>query len=56
MKPLKIECPRCDGDGEEPGAPVDLVDGTALCGLCDGHGMVSQARVREYEREEGASA
>jgi len=28
------ECPRCGGTGEEPGAPIDLENGEALCSDC----------------------
>ena len=34
-------CPHCDGSGEEPGAPVSLTDGKALCGDCKGTGKFS---------------
>lgn len=35
-------CPRCDGTREEPGAPVDLTAGMALCNLCGGRGAVDE--------------
>jgi hypothetical protein len=31
-------CERCGGTGEEPGAPVDLTNGKALCSKCGGQG------------------
>lgn len=31
-------CPRCQGIGEEPGAPLSLEDGRALCSECSGTG------------------
>ncbi len=37
-----VVCPRCGGDGEEPGAPYDLEDGTPLCTLCKGNGEVTE--------------
>ena len=33
------KCKRCDGSGEEPGAPIDL-DGVALCDDCLGTGVI----------------
>lgn len=32
-------CPRCEGEGEEPGAPEEP-DGTCRCLLCAGRGRV----------------
>lgn len=40
MTPTLMTCPRCDGDGEEPGAPFNPDDGLALCLECDGRGEV----------------
>ena len=34
-----IECPRCCGEGEEPGMPISL-DGIPLCTLCNGSGDI----------------
>jgi hypothetical protein len=31
-------CPRCEGTGEEPGAPVELDGSVALCAVCHGKG------------------
>lgn len=44
-------CPRCEGDGEEVGAPVCL-DGRWLCTLCDGNGEVTLALESAYLTEE----
>jgi hypothetical protein len=33
-------CPRCDGSGEEPGAPVDDEGGRWLCQWCGGEGKL----------------
>ena len=45
----KVTCPRCDGSGEEPGAPITLdEDGVALCGLCDGRRVVLPSTYDEY--------
>ena len=44
-----MECPRCLGDGEEPGAPIDLENGTALCLLCEGAGDVADSKLKERE-------
>jgi hypothetical protein len=43
-KPLPdlLTCPRCDGDGEECGAPVDPVNGTPTCSECKGTGKVKR--------------
>ena len=38
------DCPRCDGDGEEPGAPVELDGGRWLCSECGGTGRGAVAR------------
>ena len=35
----RVRCPRCDGCGEEPGAPWSE-EGVWLCDLCDGDGRV----------------
>jgi DnaJ-class molecular chaperone len=45
-----VTCPHCNGDGEEPGAPVDL-DGVYLCTLCRGSGEVSQRKADTYSEE-----
>lgn len=42
-----IICPRCEGDGEEPGAPLDL-DGVWLCSCCNGEGEVTEKQAQEY--------
>ena len=47
-----LQCPRCEGDGEEPGAPVDLEDGVALCGLCHGKGYVTLRVALDHYTEE----
>lgn len=43
-KPLPdlLTCPRCDGDGEECGAPVDPDNGTPTCSECKGTGKVKR--------------
>jgi DnaJ-class molecular chaperone len=46
-----VTCPRCDGDGEEVGAPVEL-DGVWLCSLCNGRGEVSVRKARRYVEDE----
>lgn len=43
-----VTCPHCDGTSEEPGAPVDLEDGIALCNLCEGTGVVTEAAAKAY--------
>lgn len=44
----QITCPRCNGDGEEPGAPVST-EGKATCDLCDGQGTASRSLVEDYQ-------
>ena len=41
-----VVCPRCNGDGEEVGAPVEL-DGVWLCSLCNGTGEVPEGTTDE---------
>ena len=48
---VKVVCPRCDGDGEEVGAPIDL-EGTWLCSLCGGKGEVSKSKAKKYDEEQ----
>ena len=40
QKGQSVECPRCGGTGEEPGAPIDLECGEAKCSRCQGMGQV----------------
>lgn len=47
-----VTCPRCNGDGEEPGAPIDLELGTALCNLCHGKREVRKYVADRYEEEQ----
>lgn len=46
-----VVCPHCEGCGEEPGAPIDLKHGLAICTLCDGDGYVDEATAEEYLKE-----
>jgi DnaJ-class molecular chaperone len=46
-----VDCPRCDGDGEEPGAPVDPCE-IALCDLCGGKGEVLKEVATRYLQDE----
>jgi hypothetical protein len=39
-------CPRCYGDGEEPGSPVNLTDGVAVCIHCDGSGEETRENLK----------
>ena len=48
---LYVFCPRCDGEGDEPGAPVDWKEGRAICEFCLGSGVVSPERSQEYAIE-----
>lgn len=45
-----IPCPHCDGDGEEPGAPigVDWTDEDTACHLCGGRGRVQPDVAEQY--------
>lgn len=47
-----VVCPRCEGEGEEPGAPIDLELGTAFCTLCHGGGEVRKCVADRYEEEQ----
>ena len=40
---IKKECPRCSGDGEEPGVSTDFGE-KALCSRCGGKGEVAKRR------------
>lgn len=51
-KSAKVCCPRCDGEGEEPGAPIDLKSGTALCDLCHGRREVTAKQAKQYQEEQ----
>ena len=50
-----VDCPRCEGVGEEPGAPVDMEYGNALCSCCKGTGRVvtpvTPKEIVAYEEE-----
>jgi DnaJ-class molecular chaperone len=46
-----VVCPRCGGDGEEPGAPVSL-DEVWLCSLCDGKGAVPPEKAAAFSEED----
>ena len=48
-----VNCPRCDGTLEEPGAPNWPEHGTALCSLCAGTGVGAPEKAEEYRQEEG---
>lgn len=48
MSANTVWCPRCDGSGEEPGAPVFDDAGVALCDLCQGKTTVTPAQAAEY--------
>lgn len=37
-------CPRCDGSGEEPGAPLERDGAKALCGKCNGAGEIEGSK------------
>lgn len=43
-------CPRCEGDGEEIGAPMDPHE-FANCSLCNGRGEVPQKQAEKYLKE-----
>lgn len=45
-----VTCPRCDGDGEEPGAPSSWRE-RIVCSLCEGVGLVDTEKASEYEEE-----
>lgn len=49
-EPEVVECPRCDGSGEEPGAPVDLENGVALCVLCKGSCKTTPHAAEQYKQ------
>lgn len=46
----QVTCPRCDGDGEEPGAPASPFE-FMRCSLCDGTGNTSAAHAILYAIE-----
>ena len=49
-----VDCPRCLGDGDEPGVPYDHYEyGVALCNLCLGGGEVPQDKALAYSEELG---
>jgi len=43
-----VECPHCEGDGEEPGAAWDPVAGIPACCVCNGRGQVTQEIATAY--------
>ena len=45
-----VTCPHCDGDCEEPGAPLDF-EGTWMCRVCHGAGTVSLTVAHKYEKD-----
>lgn len=47
-----VTCPRCDGDGEEPGVPSSYPLSMRLCSVCHGDGEVTQERAAEYAEDE----
>lgn len=49
---VKVKCPRCDGDGEEPGAPIEDDGSVALCALCGGKSFVPARTREEYLAEQ----
>jgi DnaJ-class molecular chaperone len=46
-----VECPRCEGFGEEPGAPTDVELGEPLCTECHGHRQVSVKQAKQYAED-----
>ena len=44
-----VDCPRCEGDGEEPGVPVSW--GYVPCDLCLGDGEVTEEMADQYEED-----
>jgi hypothetical protein len=44
----RLRCPHCQGDGEEPCAPVDEELGTPLCSVCQGRRTLSLKKALEY--------
>jgi len=44
--PSTVDCPRCGGTGEEPGAPHDEQAGKPLCSLCEGRTCISNVPVK----------
>jgi DnaJ-class molecular chaperone len=46
-----VVCPRCGGDGEEVGAPMDPFE-VALCDLCKGSGEVPKEVADKYLAEQ----
>ena len=49
--PQLVMCPRCDGLGEEPGAPEDLELGAPYCILCKGAREVTKKVAAEWEAD-----
>ena len=39
-----MECPRCGGTREEPGAPIEPHGGMWLCGRCKGRGYIRRKK------------
>jgi len=48
----RVICPRCDGDGCEPGVPYDEMYGRPLCNLCQGDGRIWDIAAADYEFEQ----
>jgi hypothetical protein len=49
-EPKDVTCPHCDGDGEEPGAPISTEE-VAVCNLCLGSGVVTEKAAKKYREE-----
>ena len=45
-KTSQVDCPRCGGEGEEPGSPMENDGHLALCSGCGGTGSVRPIRLR----------
>jgi len=39
-----VECPRCGGTREEPGAPIERDGGMWLCSRCKGRGYIRRKK------------
>lgn len=46
----EVDCPRCEGTREEPGAPVEKDGSVALCGTCGGTGTVKRKKEKSRGR------
>ena len=50
MASLMVTCPRCDGTGDEPGAPAEI-DMVPLCITCGGIGLVPKNEATAYRKD-----